>query len=316
MLLASEASHSQVLYKDNLFANTQKTTHTYIHKAEVPLKMDIYTPQPDTLKSKPVLLYIHGGGFAIGSRDHKSHLQFCKKFASKGYLAATMDYTLHRKGKSFGCDCPSDVKVETFLKTARDISRAVKYLLDNHKTLKIDTSRIVVAGSSAGAEAALHAVYWPKTRLDSTGIVLSSSFRYGGVISMAGAITELRWIDGSTATPTQLFHGTCDNLVPYATASHHYCDADSKGYLTLYGPAPILEKLRNLGKGYYCVSGCFGQHEWNALPLKDYTEAITDFLYHDVIRREKRQIHSIIRTGKEPCPDYNAFPYCEDLNND
>ena len=312
-LLFSAIANSQELFKDKIYSDVKKSTETYYRKSSESLKMDIFSPETDTLDKKPVLLYVHGGGFAMGSRDQELHQQFCRHYAHKGYTAVSIDYTLQRKGKSFGCDCPADEKVDTFLETARDISRAVRYLTENYTKLGIDTNRIVLAGSSAGAEAALHAVYWHETRSDDSTRILPEAFEYGGVISMAGALTELRWVDHKTAIPTQLFHGSCDRLVPYSTASHHYCEADTPGYLTLYGPAAIMNKLKTMGKGYYSITGCYGRYEWNMLPLTDYRENITDFLYYDVLQDKKRQIHYVVETGKEPCPSLNRFPFCEDF---
>jgi len=313
LLIISAIAHSQELYKDKIYSDVKKSTKTFYQKSSESLRMDIFSPSADTLTKKPVLLYVHGGGFSGGSRDEERHLQFCRHFALKGYMGVTMDYTLQRKGKSFGCDCPADEKVDTFLETARDISRAVRYLTDNHSKLGIDTNRIVLAGSSAGAEAVLHAAYWDETRSDDSTHILSGSFKYGGVISMAGALTELRWVDHKTAIPTQLFHGSCDHLVPYGTASHHYCDVDAPGYLTLYGSATIMNKLKTMGKGYYAITGCFGRHEWNELPLYDYVENVTDFLFNDVVKNKKRQIHYVVKTGKDPCPSLNRFPFCEEF---
>ena len=48
-----------------------KATYTYSIKGKDTLKLDVYTPEnikkTDTL---PVLLWMHGGGFAVGHRDY------------------------------------------------------------------------------------------------------------------------------------------------------------------------------------------------------------------------------------------------------
>ena len=103
--------------------------------------------------ARPELLYVHGGGFAGGRRDLPDHLDFCERMAKRGYVTATMSYTLVMKGKSFGCDRPANEKVKTFLLTARDISRATRFILNRQRDLRIDQSKIILLGSSAGAEA-------------------------------------------------------------------------------------------------------------------------------------------------------------------
>jgi predicted esterase len=62
----------------------------------------------------------------------------------------------------------------------------------------------------------LHAAFWPETQQ-----ALPADFKYGGLISMAGAIFDLALINEQSAMPIQLFHGSCDNLVPYGSAPHH-----------------------------------------------------------------------------------------------
>ncbi len=285
---------------------------TYLDEPPASLDIDIYTPTEDKIESRPVLLYVHGGGFAGGKRDEPRHIEFCKKLAAKGYVTASMSYTLTMKGQSFSCDQPAANKIKTFKTVATDIVRATRFLIDKAEQFGIDTSKIVVAGSSAGAEAALHAVYWQDTWSNDSGLtLLNPDFRYGGVISMAGAITDLGLINSTSAIPTQLFHGTCDNLVPYANAPHHYCDLGTPGYLSLYGAKSIADKLQTLGTGYYLVTGCMGGHEWAGKPLSDHVQEITDFIFRDVIQGAHRQMHLIYQSGKSPCPQAGSFPFCE-----
>lgn len=55
---------------------------------------DLYLPARKSPNGKySLILYIHGGGFTGGSR--KDGASWCKYMASKGYVAASMDYTLH-----------------------------------------------------------------------------------------------------------------------------------------------------------------------------------------------------------------------------
>ena len=276
-------------YAESLYSSVSQSTQQYTQKQNEVLRMDIFSPEPDTLTKKPVIVYVHGGGFSGGKRDEERHLQFCRRFARKGYVAVTIDYTLQMKGKSFGCERPSYEKIQTFLKTGQDISKAVNYLLKQHQSLGIDTTRIVLAGSSAGAEAVLHAAYWNKTRIEGSKQILHDSFHYGGVISMAGAISNPNWITKANAIPSMFFHGTCDKLVPYGTAPHHYCSATKPGFLMLFGPETITHILTSIGASYVSVVGINGGHEWNELPLYEYEKEITSFLFNTVINNRKQQ---------------------------
>lgn len=304
--------YAQERFMDSVFRDIDRKTLTYYDKIDEKLKLDIFYPAEDPMEGRPLLLYVHGGGFAGGERDHPNHMAFCRKMASKGYVTATMSYTLQMKGKSFGCDRPSPEKIQTFLLTAQDISRATDHLISRKEEFAIDPEKIVLLGSSAGAEAIMHAAYWRETYKDIERQILPNSFKYAGVVSMAGAITFDEWITEETAIPTQLFHGTCDNLVPYGYAPHHYCDASDPGYLMLHGAYSVAKRLKSLGKGFYLVTGCFGRHEWNSTPLTEHLDRITDFLYYDVMKGRKRQIHEILDSKYETgCSDYNSFNFCE-----
>ena len=292
-------------YLDETFESTTRKTVVYLEKPGEKLAMDIIAPANDTERNRPVLLYVHGGGFSGGKRDHPNHIKFCETLAKKGYVAITMSYSLVMKGKSFSCDQLADVKIKTFRSAARDIAYATRYLIDNKSALGINEEQIVLAGSSAGAEAVLHAAYWKATWQKDGNAILDNDFRYGGVISMAGAIVDEKLVTAASAIPTQLFHGTCDNLVPYATAPHHYCDYEQPGYLILHGAQSIADRLNQLHKSYFLVTGCHGGHEWNNLPIREYTHLVGDFFYNDVLGGEFRQLH-IVKKNARNCANASA----------
>lgn len=269
------------------------------------LALDLFLPKEKTKQPRPLLIYVHGGGFAGGERDHPNHIRFCEYFAQKGWATATISYHLTMKGKSFSCDQPVQIKKETILGVAQNINESVAYLGANADKYGLDMDRVVIAGSSAGAEAVIHSAYWKKSQEN----ILDEDFKYAGVISMAGALLDENWITSETAIPTALFHGTCDNLVPYATASHHYCKADQTGFMMLFGAYPIAMKLKSLNKGYYLVTDCGGGHEWNEKPIRpEYVYMIEDFLDNEVLKNQQRQISKVFREGKGNCE--SNFDYC------
>ena len=123
---------------------------------------------------------------------------------------------------------------------------------------------------------------------------MPKDFKFAGIISMAGAITTLKYIDKDKAIPTQLFHGTNDNLVPYHIAAHHYCSPESDGYMILYGSRAIADRLKGLGKSYYMFSIHGGTHSWSGIPMHRSVSEVVDFLYYDVIKDAKRQTERTI----------------------
>ena len=56
--------------------------------------MDIYTPDGDTEINRPLILFIHGGSFYGGDKSSVDCQDFCKEFAKKGYVTASVNYRL------------------------------------------------------------------------------------------------------------------------------------------------------------------------------------------------------------------------------
>ena len=302
ILLISKVSSQR--YKDQIFDEVSKQTVTYLDEKN--LQMDIYQPVGDVQKDRPVILFVHGGGFAGGARNEPEIMDFCKNMARRGIVAVSMTYTLVMKGKSFSCDQPSENKLATFKQVGIEINEAANYLIQNKESNGISDDLITLAGSSAGAEAVLHAAFWEETQAN-----LPEGFSYAGLISMAGAIYDLDFITRENAIPMQLFHGTCDDLVPYGTAPHHYCQEKEVGYLILHGPGAIVEKLKSLNKGYYLITGCNDNHSWAGRPFKKYRSEIADFVWQDVLLGKFRQIHQIIPSNGE-CQLVEAPSICND----
>lgn len=243
----------------------------YAEKNGERLAMDIYLPG-NSAGEYPLILFVHGGGFSEGRRDDPRYVQFAENLADKGYPVASITYRLTMKGRSFGCDQPAENKRATFRAAAEDIWDATAYLLRTGPSLGLDPSAgIVLCGSSAGAEAILHAAYWPDA-------ALPQGFRYAGCIGMAAAILDLGWITPETALPSLLFHGKDDPLVPFGSDSHHYCAPHLPGYLLLHGSKSIALHLKALDKPYYLVEGLVGGHGWADKPMFDHLDIITHFL--------------------------------------
>lgn len=276
-------------YQNQIFDKVNRQTEVYLHTEEKELEMDIYSAENDSLENGPVVLFVHGGGFAGGARNEPEIMEFCRNMARRGIVAVSMSYTLAMKGQSFSCNQPAENKLNTFRNVGLEISEATQYLIEKDRELNIDPTKIILVGSSAGAEAVLHAAFWDEARTP-----LDVEFEYGGLISMAGAIYDLNLINSDTAIPMQFFHGTCDNLVPYGSAPHHYCDKNDVGYLMLHGAGAITKKLETLNKGYYLITGCNDNHSWAGKPFKYYRSEVADFIYHDVVLGKFRQHHEII----------------------
>lgn len=253
---------------------------TYVYKDT--LKLDFYSSQrlgEAVTEKRPLVVLVHGGGFSGGKRDGTGESEFCRKMAQKGYAVASISYRLTRKGESFGCDCPAETKISTFVKAGEDLSDALSYLIDRVEEFAFDRTGIVLAGSSAGAETVLNAAFMTGHR----NFKSIKKREIAGVISFAGAMVNSTYINEDNAVPALFFHGKKDKLVPYSTAPHHYCPTRADGYLMLDGPETIASRLGTLGKANILAFDPEGGHDWANKGYKE-TELVHHFI-ENIIRQ-------------------------------
>jgi len=112
--------------------------------ADGPLAARLYAPSDE--KNLPVLLYLHGGGFTIGSLE--THDSLCRQLALRsGAAVLSLDYRLAPE--------------HPFPAAVDDCLAVMAWLAQQADSLGLDGSRIAVGGDSAGgtlaAVCALHA---------------------------------------------------------------------------------------------------------------------------------------------------------------
>ena len=286
-ILSLQSIDAQEKYIDSLFKVDQVRTEIYAEKEDEELIIDLYQPVNSDTK-RPLIVFMHGGGFAGGSPKNPQETKFAKIAASKGYAVGLISYRLKRRDKDsgFGCDFEALGKIKTFQLAAEDFMDAVNFMKINASKFSIDPEYIIVGGSSAGAEAVLNAVYNPDLMFESEEN--SKDLKFSAVISLAGAIVDARYIKENNAVPGIFFHGTEDNLVPYATAPHHYCDSNKPGYLILDGSKTIVEKLDTLNTSYLFYTFEGARHEISGMPFEYFPE-VFNFLKEVVFEKNKIQ---------------------------
>ena len=97
------------------------------------LAMDIQFPL--TIGTKPLLVYVPGGGFQTA--DKNGNLALRTFAAEAGYVVASIQYRVQPDGA-------------TYVDSISDVKAAVRYLRAHSTTYQIDTSAVAVWGDAAG----------------------------------------------------------------------------------------------------------------------------------------------------------------------
>lgn len=290
LLLISCNPTDENRYTKPIFENVQQQTYTYADT----LKLDFYDVEEDPLDKRPLLVVVHGGGFSVGQRDNPTEVKFSKTMAKMGYTVASISYRLTRKGKEtgFGCDCPTQEKLETIKMSGEDVLKALHFLKEKNELFKIDFDRVILIGSSAGAEAVVNLAYMRGSDLYKD--LPYGELKFAGVVSFAGALLELESLTSENAVPTMFFHGIKDRLVPYDVAAHHYCEKDAPGYLKLYGSKAMADKLKELKVSYDLGIDPNGTHQWAGIPFSR-TDTIASFIHEAVIEQQFIQTNRTLK---------------------
>jgi len=220
-------------YASDVFTDFTKTSNiTYGSNTSwtggtTTLKMDFYEPTGDTETERPLLIWVHGGSFIGGSKTDPDMVTFSERFALKGYACASIDYRLG----FFPFDSANAVKA--VVRAVQDLRGAVRYFYKDKQTTnqyKIDTNKIFIGGSSAGAITSLHMAYLDDACKISDYLSESTISSMGGlegtsgspgysstvqaVINGCGALARYSWIEADDV-PLCSIHGTNDDVVKY-----------------------------------------------------------------------------------------------------
>ena len=277
-------------YQTEIFSSVTKTTVNYsdVYNDNAH-SMDIYIADGDAEINRPVIIYMHGGSFLGGDKSAIDCVDFCESFAKKGYVTASANYRLANDAQSFALY--QEEQYTTVLKVVSDIKGAIRYFrksLVNGNPYGIDGNAIFIGGYSAGAVAAIHSAYIdsisdlpvsityidiltgqsvdfnPQNLVNTIGGNLEGdagnygfSSEVSGVISFAGGINDINWID-SYDEPIVSCQGDADQIVNYNCGP----GLNIPTVFTLCGAAEIHPKANIEGviNDYLVLTG--EGHEW------------------------------------------------------
>ena len=241
MVSACAGQAKPVRYRDTVFS-TITVERDLAYRSPLPAgkagkayRFDLYEPGDDPATARPLIIWMHGGGFKFGSRKASGTRFWCTGFARRGYLCASIDYrmTVKKTLTSF----PALVKGCAI--AVEDAREAVAYFKAHYKTWNIDTDRIILGGNSAGGIIALQAAYSKPADLsklagDTAQPIPDKPGGVAAVINFWGAMFETSWLNNARV-PIVSVHGSNDHIVHAGRKGEHFF-----GSLSIHAKADSL----------------------------------------------------------------------------
>jgi acetyl esterase/lipase len=185
-------------------------------------RLDVYRPRAAT-SGAPVLIYLHGGGFRMGSKLLGGR-PLLYRLAARGWVGVSANYRLQ----------PG----VTYAEQLADAKRVVAWVREHAEEYGADPDAIVVSGGSAGAHLAAMVgltAHDPSRQpgfaeADTSVAAVVGCYGYYGPADGTSADADPREQVHAGAPPFLLVHGGLDTLVPASSARAFAADirADSR----------------------------------------------------------------------------------------
>lgn len=242
----------------------------------VNLQMNIWKPVGDNNTSRPMILWIHGGGFYGGNKNDMDAT--ARAFAERGYVAATMSYRLGFYGNLlFGPPYTYDTSeiLRAIYRAVQDANGAMRFLKGRAAQDSSNVSMAFIGGESAGSITALQFTYLDKpyelpADADSISDVVTLSGNvhrpalgpYQGVLNLNGqnsnvlavvniygALCDTTFIESNTDPALFSYHQVYDGTVScgHNVAYWSFPFNISQYYPSFYGSCRIEQRVQNLG---------------------------------------------------------------------
>ena len=214
-------------------------------KAESLLLNLFMPPAIDTVQNRPLVIFIHGGGFRNNNKSSSISNKLGIRLGKKGFVVASIDYRLGIAETNTNQDYH-----EAMFRAQQDARAAVRFLRKNAVKFGIDEKQVYLAGSSAGAMTALAVAYMDQDEIpldidqSKWGDLEGNSGNEGysskvqGVFNLWGSMIDYKWIKKGDA-PLYNAAGLADATVPY-DSSYDY-------HSFKYGPFILYQQCLRLG---------------------------------------------------------------------
>jgi len=175
--------------------------------------LDLYLPERRQRKL-PVVVFVHGGGFAGGDKGSRSTQTFCEKLVSHGFAVISINYYLTLKHeKTAGANCTANMskglpkngfhpKLQEAVRNASHDTQLALQWIKEHTTYGLDPSAVVLCGGSAGAMTVLYTAYASNQHV----------LPIRAVVNLWGGLENSAYIQKGAA-PLLTYHGDQDKLI-------------------------------------------------------------------------------------------------------
>lgn len=196
-----------------------------------PLTLDLYLPPPRFDGPRPLVVFVHGGGWAVGTPRYaavyRNWPERLASLAAQGYVVAAPSYRLSGEAR--------------FPAAFHDIQASIRWLRSKAQAFGVDRERVLIWGESAGGHLAalVAACCEDSARANGESACVQGAVVWYGITDLlsqdfgdmdrnflgcAGDCDELRRQAspvhqvGPDAAPFLILHGTADRVVPYRQA--------------------------------------------------------------------------------------------------
>ena len=169
------------------------------------LLLDIYAPQNDAEIHRPVILWLHGGGFRPGNDKTQSYIvRIATDFAKRGYVCVSINYRIRT--------APKEDQKGTMNDALQDAMSGLNWIRTHGRELGIDKEKIFIGGGSAGGMLAVNFCCKDNSeteKWDKNGII--------GYVNLWGSPdpSYMFSVIDKNDPPVITVHGTTDKLVSY-----------------------------------------------------------------------------------------------------
>ena len=195
----------------------------YIQGGEERQQLDLYLPKNDKESDQPipVVVVIHGGGWANGSKTAPKFVDWARFFAENGCASASIHYR-------FVQQAPMPAQIV-------DCKSAVRWLRAHAKEYNLDSARFAAIGSSAGGHLSALLGTTGETREYDQGEYLDQSSSIQAVCDICGPSDFLTFLEQRQGNPEKprIFSGTEEEIRMIARAMSPFHHVSNRSAPTL-----------------------------------------------------------------------------------